>query len=516
MKKAVSFLMAVVMVLSLCSCKLIPTPSSSVETVEEYEEFEYYEGKKKDKDKNKNKNSKPDSTSSQEDTNEGGQDNGSSDDTSADSSSSSGKNSTVNSSSNSSSGGNSNNSSFNIEDEPPLDLNGKTVTLAITEEAPYNIRSFQVMVNDFEQKYKCNVKTYNLKFSGLNTQVKQRKGTGDPYDIIYVHGSKFPEGPLMNIYSDLTEYLYWEDTSNFDMEKTNAFKINNRVYGICNTYSAYPYVFYYNDVLFKSAGLEDPRTLYNSGQWSWDKIFAMGKAKTNAAANLYFLSSNVNHTNFYGVPSINIDNGKISLNWHDEKTKLSLELIQKIYCQEKIGKQPQSGDSLTEFISGKNFMFIDDSSKYPDIWSKVKNSTAFSNNTNNLKIVPVPLPAENYHQAYPTGWYNAICAGAGADSDPRIAITWAQFIATYKPSTKGQNELSEDDQALMDKIMEGTTVPNRQGAYDAFGKNTLTLYDQLVKDVRNGGDIDSIIDTYYYDFVSAIRNTIGSDNFVKN
>ena len=68
----------------------------------------------------------------------------------------------------------------------------------------------------------------------------------------------------------------------------------------------------------------------------------------------------------------------------------------------------------------------------------------------------------------------------------------------------------------MDKIMEGTTVPNRQGAYAAFGKNTLTLYDQLVKDVRNGGDIDSIIDTYYYDFVSAIRNTIGSNNFVKN
>ena len=51
MKKAVSFLMAVVMVLSLCSCKLIPTPSSSVETVEEYEEFEYYEGKNKDKNK---------------------------------------------------------------------------------------------------------------------------------------------------------------------------------------------------------------------------------------------------------------------------------------------------------------------------------------------------------------------------------------------------------------------------------------------------------------------------------
>lgn len=514
MKKAVSFLMAVVMVLSLCSCKLIPTPSSSVETVEEYEEFEYYEGKKKDK--NKNKNSKPDSTSSQEDTDEGGQDNGSSDDTSADSSSSSGKNSTVNSSSNSSSGGNSNNSSFNIEDEPPLDLNGKTVTLAITEEAPYNIRSFQVMVNAFEQKYKCNVKTYNLKFSGLNAQVKQRKSTGDPYDIIYVHGSNFPEGAQIGIYADLTQYLYREDTSNFDMDKTNTFKWGIRTYGICTTYSAYPYIFYYNKALFDKSGLEDPRTLYNQGQWTWDKIFSMGKTATNSASNIYFLSSNINHTNFYGVSSVTIDNGKVHLNLHDEKTILSLKLIQKIYCETGIGKQIQSGDSRSEFIAGQNYMFVDDSSKYPEIWSLVKNSASFDNNISNLKIVPIPLPAENYHQAYPTGWHNAICSGAGEGSDPRIAIAWAQFVATYKVIARGQNEMPAADQELMDSIMRGTTVPNRQGVFKTGSTTTLTLYDRMAKEIRQGGNIDTIVDSYYGAYCNAIRDTLGSNEFIKN
>ncbi len=509
MKKAVSFLMAVVMVLSLCSCKLVPTPSSSVETVEEYEEIEYYEGKNKDK----NKTSKPKGSSSKEDTDKGGSSTGESNNNSS-TGSGGGKDNTVTSST--SSGGNSDNSDYKFEDEPPLDLNGKTITLAVSDEVPYRTMSFATMINDFEAKYNCTVKDYQLSFGSFNQGVKNRKSTGDPYDIIYVHGSKFPEGPQLGLYADLTEYLYREDTSNFDMDKTNSFKLNNRTYGICNTYSAYPYIFYYNKVLFDFYGLEDPRTLYNNGQWNWDKIFSMGKTATNSASNIYFLSSNINQTNFYGVSSITVDNGKVCLNWYDEKTKLSLKLIQKIYCQEKIGKQLQSGDSLSEFINGENFMFVDDSSKYPDIWSKVKKSPSFDNNTNNLKIVPIPLPAENYHQAYPTGWYNAVCSGAGAGCDPRIAITWAQFVATYKTTERGQNELSATDQALMDSIMRDTPVPNRQGVFSWGNNDTLKLYDQLIKDVRNGGNIDSVIDIYYPSFCQCISITLGSNDFYKN
>ena len=372
------------------------------------------------------------------------------------------------------------------------------------------------MINDFEAKYNCTVKDYQLSFGTFNQGIKNRKSTGDPYDIIYVHGSKFPEGPQLGLYADLTEYLYREDTSNFDMDKTNSFKWGVRTYGICNTYSAYPYIFYYNKALFDKAGLEDPRTLYNQGIWTWDKIFSMGATATKSAANIYFLSSNVNHTNFYGVSSITVDNGKVHLNLHDEKTTLSLKLIQKIYCETGIGKQFQTGDSLSEFIAGQNYMFVDDSSKYPDIWGKVKKAAAFNNNTNNLKIVPIPLPAENYHQAYPTGWHNAICAGEGEGSDPRIAITWAQFVATYKPTTRGQNELTAADQELMDSIMRGTTIPNRQGVFKIGNTDTLKLYDQMAVEIRQGGNIDTVVNNYYGSFCNAIRNTLGSNDFYKN
>ena len=372
------------------------------------------------------------------------------------------------------------------------------------------------MINDFEAKYNCTVKDYQLSFGTFNQGIKNRKSTGDPYDIIYVHGSKFPEGPQLGLYADLTEYLYREDTSNFDMDKTNSFKWGVRTYGICNTYSAYPYIFYYNKALFDKAGLEDPRTLYNQGIWTWDKIFSMGATATKSAANIYFLSSNINHTNFYGVSSITVDNGKVHLNLHDEKTTLSLKLIQKIYCETGIGKQFQTGDSLSEFIAGQNYMFVDDSSKYPDIWGKVKKAAAFNNNTNNLKIVPIPLPAENYHQAYPTGWHNAICSGAGEGSDPRIAIAWAQFVATYKVTERGQNEMPAADQELMDSIMRGTTVQNRQGVFKTGSTTTLTLYDQMAKEIRQGGNIDTVVNNYYGSFCNAIRNTLGSNDFYKN
>lgn len=502
MKRAVSFLMSIVMVLTLCSCSLIPEPSSTNE--ETVENFEYYERKKKT-------SSKSDTSSKKDkkDKSEGFVEVEVSDD---EEETSSGANS---------SSGNSGGSSFDgsnegfIPTEKPLDLKGKTVTLAVTTEPQYSTTSFRAMISAFEEKYGCTVKDYTLRFDGYNTQVKQRKSVGAPYDICYVHGSNFPEGPQLGLYTDLTDYIYELDTSCFDMDKTNSFKWGIRNYGVCNTYSAYPYIFYYNKSLFNAKGLEDPRALYNNGTWTWDKIFEQGVAATNPTSNIYYLSSNFKHTNIYGVSSITVVNGKVHLNLHDSKTIASLNLVQRIYNgNTAIGKRGNDSNPLGEFIEGRNYMFIDDSSKYPEIWPQVKKSDAFSQNTANLGIVPIPLPAENTHGAYPTGWNIAICAGQG--SDPRIALTWAQFVANYKTTERGSNELSQADQDLMDSIMRGTTVPNRQGVFNNRIVNTITLYDRMTDEIKYGGNVNSVVDSYYDNFSSCIRNTLGSNDFYKN
>ncbi|MBQ8202732.1 MAG: extracellular solute-binding protein [Clostridia bacterium] len=514
MKRAVSFLLAVVMVFTLCSCSLFPEPSS---VVEKEEDFEYYEGKNKTSSKSdtsSKKDKKDKSEGSVEVEVSDNKGNSSGGKTGSDNSSnSSGSSNSSSASQNGNSSSEGSNADFIPKDEP-LDLSGKTVTVAVTEEPQYHTTSFRAMISAFETKYGCTVKEYTLSFGSYNTQIKQRKSTGDPYDICYVHGSNFPAGPQLGLYADLTDYLYEMDTSNFDMDKTNSFKWGIRSYGVCNTYSAYPYVFYYNKALFGASGLQDPRTLYNNGAWTWDKIFEQGKAKTSPASNVYYLSSNIVHTNFYGVSSATIVNGKPQLNLGDSKTIASLRLIQRIYCSDAIGKQSADKDSLAEFIAGRNYMFVDDSSKYPNIYPMAKSSSAFNSDPANLGIVPIPLPAENTEQAYPTGWHIAISAGEG--SDPRIALTWAQFVSSYKSTVRGSNELPQADQALMDSIMEGTTVPNRQGVFKNGYTDTLTLYTQLTNDVRYGEDVNSVVDRYYHTFSQCIAYTYGSNNFEKN
>ena len=396
-----------------------------------------------------------------------------------------------------------------------FDLKGKTVTMAITEEDQYNTTSFKAMVSAFQTKYNCKVKTFNLKFDGYNTQVAQRMSTGEPYDICYMHGSMFPKGPIAGCYADLTDALKQVDSSAFNMEKTNKFLWNGKLYGVCDNNCAFPWVFYYNKALFSKAGLEDPRTLYNQGKWTWDKIFEQGAEVTNSSEIIYYMASYYVQSQMYGVSSITTENGKTVLNLRDPKHIKSLELLQKIYCgNDAIGQKKDGSDNRKAFLEGRNYMYPEETSKWPGLTAQVKKSMAFNKKIENLAMVPVPILPENTEKAYPTGWYTAICAGEG--SDPRIALTWAAFEATYKNEIKGANELSDEDQQLVNKLMAGNTLPNRHGAYSTSSNATLGIHEIIIRDISNGEDVAKTIDKYYDQYCACIEETIGSKNYIKN
>ena len=389
-----------------------------------------------------------------------------------------------------------------------FNLKGKTVTMAITEEDQYNTTSFKAMISAFQTKYSCKVKTFNLKFAGYNTQVAQRMSTGDPYDICYVHGNFFPAGPIAGCYADLTEAMKQVDTSALNMEKTEKFRWNGKLYGVCDNNCAFPDIFYYNKALFNKAGLEDPRTLYNEGKWTWDKIFEQGHEVTDASQNIYYLADFFIITQTYGTSSITVENGKPVLNLKHPNTIKALQLIQKIYNgNDAIGQPNDNSDYTKAFIEGRNYVYFEESSKYPGLVAKVKKSMAFNKDVKNLEIVPIPLPAENTSKAYPTGWYTSISAGEG--SDPRIALTWAAFEATYKSTVKGSNEYEADDQALLDKIMAGKTIPNRHGGFASSSASTVTLHDPMINKIRNGEDISKVVDEYEPQYKACIEEMTG-------
>ena len=422
-----------------------------------------------------------------------------------------------NSASNTSSNKNTSSSS-SVDMSKSLDLKGQKVTMAITNEPQYNTSSFKATISAFEKKYNCKVKTFKLDFENYNQEVSQRMSTGDPYDICFTHSINFPTGPIAGLYADLTEAIKQVGNSNFDKAMSAQFDYNGKKYGVCDSYhSADPIVMFYNAALFEENGLEDPLALYKAGKWTWDKIFEMGKQVTNSKEGIYFFDAygTVAYAS-YGVPFYETVNGKVHVRLRNETLRKGFELTKKMYYGNDAIAEPantnSNGDSNAHFVNGLTFMAIRESYKYGDFAPRVKTSIAFGKSTKNLQIVPMPLAAENTAKRYPSGWYTAVAAGQG--SDPRIAVTWADFYSTYRSSVKGSNEMTTEQKELVDSL-KSNRAPTRHGEYQTSAYNTtdLTGY-SLVTQFCLGKDISQTIDTIYPNFIACLDETIGKGNYV--
>ncbi len=393
---------------------------------------------------------------------------------------------------------------------------GKTVTMAITNEPQYQTTAFKSMISAFEKKYNCKIKTSTLTFEKYNTLVNNQMSTGKSYDICFMHGSMYPAGPISGLYSDLTAALNSVKTENIDKTKSKEnFSWNGKLYGVVGAESTYPYLMYYNKVMFEDADLDDPRELYEKGQWTWDKIFEMGAKATDREAGVYFLSYQYNQSTLYGESTLYIDKstGKVVNNIRSQNVLKSLQLLQKIYVGNNAIGMPQTTEAYeTYFTNGKCYMLIEESPKYSNLAPLAKKSLRFEKDVSNLGVVPLPLPAENTQKLYPMGWYTAVCAGAGADTT--LAVLWADFQLGYESPVKSENEMSATDKALVKKLQSGATIPQRQGNYSTAGQDVGQLYSQVLREARNGGDLNKVVNDVVDAMNACIEATVGKGNYI--
>lgn len=395
-------------------------------------------------------------------------------------------------------------------------MKGKTYTMAITAEPQYQTTSFKAMISAFQKKYSCKIKTEQLVFNDYNKQVTQKMSSGKSYDICFIHGSMFPQGAISGIYADMTKAVTEVDSSNLVSEFTNRFKYGDKLYAVCSNKSVYPLVFFYNKLMFEENGLEDPVALYNKGQWTWDKVFEMGKEVTDKENGIYFLSQNlIGDANILGTPYVDIVDGKVVSYANTKEMYNALQLIHDIYIgNNAIGAPLVDTDGWTDFTKGLQFMFIQESAKYSEIAAKAVKSAAFGKSVSNLRVAPVPVDSRNASQAYPTGWLFGVAAGEG--SDPRVAVTWANFAASFKSPTKGKTEMSDSDAALCNKLISGKVALVSQGWYATSSStyNWTFVYDVCWKAGR-GEDISKAIADAMPKLKACLEATVGNNYIIK-
>lgn len=388
-----------------------------------------------------------------------------------------------------------------------LDLKGKKITMAITEEGQYSTAAFKRCVKAFELEYGCTVTLKKLNFGTYNQQVAQAKAAGDIYDICFVHGSYFPALAIDDIYEPLNNYLYKDDVATtstsggIDLNKTSYFAYKNKVYGTCNFNSAFPYLIYYNKKMLADAGYsgsKDPRAMAERGKWTWSVIEKMGKDLT--ANGKYLLSSSFTFGRAiplsFGAQNIVPDGkGGYKQNITSKDYTNALKFKQKLLQGSNAIVYKEGTIVHDDLMDGTVYMWCEESSKYIDIIQDIKSSSALGKNKKNVGIVEMPLGGTNKDR-YPTGWLTAVACGKG--KDPRISIAWDIFRSKYVDpmESKDATAFSAEDKKYINDLLVGNIALDIGRFYSSDEDTGVLITTQMDYSIRQGADVAATVASY--------------------
>ena len=392
------------------------------------------------------------------------------------------------------------------EGSTPMDTNlnfgGKTFSMATRNDTIYTTGRFKRLVAAFEKKYNCKINVKSLDFNNYAPLISNAKNTGNPYDIIFCHGSRFPEIPLSGVVTDLSSYLTTADydTGNggIDIAKSSYFVMDKNLYGVVGGEDAvYPYVIFYNKLLFQKYGLEDPYELYKSGKWTWTKFREMGQKV--AGTGTAFGDMSFSHPGFVhslGVPLMTWKNNQVVINLNDANVVKGFQLMYDLFNTSKVlSNDHKNYTEYQTFANGRSFCFTQESQKYQIVCEYAAGSPAFNKNASNVGIVPFPQDSASSKRGYSCGWYTAVMAGSGC-SDPRVAVAFAKFWSTYQDPVKDKYELSDEYKALVKKLISGN-IANFHGGYTGSDGSKSFVYFTwpLCQDISLGSDVTSTINS---------------------
>ncbi len=401
--------------------------------------------------------------------------------------------------------------------EKGLNFGGKKFTMATTSESVFQQASFKRLVAAFEKEYNCKIELKPLDFDSYVQQATQKMSTGTSYDVLFMHGSKFPTMPISGLVEDLSPYM---TTADYDTGKggIDIGASSHFVYGkdltavVAGENAVYPCVIFYNKALFKENDLDDPFTLYKQGKWTWTKFREMGKKVTNESKKVWFGGYNFRSKNTVlsmGQSLWDWVNNEPKMYWFtDSNIFKGMQMAQKFFMNDKILiPQKEAGAGDYELLTaGKIFATTEESQKYKVIAPLAAESAVFNRNYKNLGIVPMPQDTAAAKRGYPTGWLTGICAGTG--SDPRVAVAFAKFWDTYKDPVADKFAMTEEEAKVCEKLISGN-LALIHGSYSNATTTSHQSFDWgVMMHVVGGEDIASRISAMKSVVEDCIKQTL--------
>ena len=191
----------------------------------------------------------------------------------------------------------------------------------------------------FSANYDCTIKCTIVGSLQILEKLTTAISSGDSPDLVDYADNTFPLIMSKNTYTPLDEYLdlsapQWAGLEDY----INKYKWNGKNYYYPWAYNVSPYFLVYNRGLYEELGIDDPKELYDEGNWTWDTMTdcirkfidsdVNGERTGLYGATAYAAQSIINST---GTPLISVgDDGKLVGNFDNANVDRAANFMQSL------------------------------------------------------------------------------------------------------------------------------------------------------------------------------------------
>ena len=361
-----------------------------------------------------------------------------------------------------------------------------------------------VSVELFEKKYGGEIEYYPTtwanQYSDLSTMILSGEG------IDFFPGAEaVPKCVISGMTQSYDEYIDWTNPLWQSVSELNdMFRIGGKHYLMaCQAMEGY--VVYYNRKTIEENGYDDPKDLYENGEWTMEKFKEMLLDFVDPEADRYGLDGWFNATPLYlasGVPSVSLSDGKVVSNINDTSFERAMQFQ---YDLNKNGlvidKSLFNWQTQIQYIGeGKELFYIGglyEIEQSPDIWTKTFGEVQ------DVFFVPIPRDkeADKYYYNAEIDCYN-LCKGAG---NPEGTVRFMEcIIASYYDENAREisNDKHKTDYGWTDEMLEMKEevrrITNENPVRDIYGglsTDTANIISDAINQPIQGGDWYSVRDS---------------------
>lgn len=363
-----------------------------------------------------------------------------------------------------------------------------------------------VSVELFEKKYDGVIETYSTTWANQYSDLSTFILGGEGIDF-FPAAEAVPKCVLSGMTQSYDDYVDWTDPLWESVSGLNdMFAVGGKHY-LMACQATEGYVVYYNRKTIEALGFDDPKELYENGEWTLEKFKEMLLDYVDPDSEQYGLDGWFNATPLYlasGVPSVSLSDGKLVNNMMDPAFERAMQYqydLNKnglILDKSLFNWQPQ----IQYIGEGKELFYIGglyEIEQSPDIWTKNFGSAE------DVFFVPVPKDekADKYYYNAEIDCYN-LCKGAG--NPEGVARLMECVIASYYDENAQQisNEKHKSDYGWSDEMLEMkaevkriTTENPVRDIYGGLPSETSNVISDAINQPLQGNDWYSVRDSVY-------------------